>query len=147
MQELLCKQGVQRIRADQCQLGQQTSDGDPVKKPTGFMSNAAELLAALNRRCFGKNGLCSRPQGGHHRECIGRVARNAAVFQEELCITILKGLRAQLISDGVMFHNEIGIMINECEVEQCGSASDCLGLRPADAPRRHVCNFSRRASC
>ena len=106
---LLQRDGVQRVRADQCQLGQQTAGGDPVKKPTGFMSNAAMLLGALNRRCFGKNGLCSRQSGGRHAQCIGRVAQQAAVFQEELCVTILRGLRAQLVQDGKMHDGEIGI--------------------------------------
>ena len=36
--------GVTRIRADQGHLGQQTIEGDPIKKPTGFMSNSKELL-------------------------------------------------------------------------------------------------------
>ena len=78
---LLQHQDVERIRADQCQLGQQTLQGDPVKKPTGFMSNAPELLRSLSRRCFGKHGLCSRRSGDRHAEGIGKVAQPAAIFQ------------------------------------------------------------------
>ena len=101
--------GVSRVRADQCQLGQQTLDGDPVKKPTGFMSNSQELLDELNRRCFGRNGLCSRPRGGVHRQCIGKVAQRAAVFQEELCLAILRGLKRQLRKDNRVKSGEVGI--------------------------------------
>ena len=36
------------------------TEGDPIKKPTGFMSNVSELPAALNKRCFGLHGLRSR---------------------------------------------------------------------------------------
>ena len=62
MQEVLQHDGASRMIADQGQLGQQTDDGVPLRKPTGGVSNDAELLAALNRRCFGKHGLSSRPQ-------------------------------------------------------------------------------------
>ena len=58
--------GVQRITADQCQLGQEDEEGNPIRKPTGFMSNSPEMLVQLHRRCFGRNGLCSRPKGGQH---------------------------------------------------------------------------------
>ena len=96
---LLQLTGVSRVRADQGQLGQQHLDGDPLKKPTGFMFNPVELLSALERRCFVKHGLCSRPLGGRHAECIGKTGQRAAIFQEEMCVAILKGIRAQLIKD------------------------------------------------
>ena len=43
-------QGVQRIRADQCMHEQESDAGNPIRKPTGFMSNAPYLLEALNRK-------------------------------------------------------------------------------------------------
>ena len=87
--EVMAKASVRRVIADQCQLGQRTDSGDPIKKPTGFMSNSPELLEVLNVRCFGKHGLCSRPRGGVHVPCQGMVARRAAIFQDELCEAIL----------------------------------------------------------
>ena len=68
---VLSLQGVQRIRADQCMHGRESDDGSPIKKPTGFMSNAPRLLDALNKRCFGRRGLCSRPSGrkGRPKSC------------------------------------------------------------------------------
>ena len=62
--ELLQRRGMQKIVAHQCQLSQHIDEGDPLKKPTGFMSNVPDLLAAVDRQCFGKHGLCSWPQGG-----------------------------------------------------------------------------------
>lgn len=82
--EVLAIPGVDKVIADQCQLGQQTDQGDPPKKPTGFMSNAPEIIRELNRRCHGRRGLCSRPRGGTHAECLGKTAQRAAIFQEEL---------------------------------------------------------------
>ena len=50
--------GVQTITMDKCQLGQCDSEGDPVKKPTKWMSNSEHILKALNKRCPGKQGWC-----------------------------------------------------------------------------------------
>ena len=52
--ELHRREDIQKVVLHQCQLGQQTDEGAPFKKPTSFTSNTPELLAALNRRCFGK---------------------------------------------------------------------------------------------
>ena len=69
--------------------GQESESGNPIKKPTGFMSNAPQLLNALNKRCFGRHGLCSRPSGGAHQNCLGKVARRAAIFSDMMCEMIL----------------------------------------------------------
>ena len=95
--------------ADQCQFGQETDVGDPLKKPTGFMSNAPELLDELSKRCFGRRGLCSRPKGGKHAECLGKKAQRAAIFQDELCIAILRGFKRQVMRDRRMRHGEVGL--------------------------------------
>ena len=34
---IIRQEGVDKVTGDQCQLGQQTDSGDPLKKPTGFM--------------------------------------------------------------------------------------------------------------
>ena len=68
-------------------------------------------------------------------QCLGKRAQRAAIFQEELCLAILRGLRDQLIKDGRMRRNEIGIHTVEDAIE-----------RPSDAIRRHVCKF-RRGKC
>ena len=93
VREVLALQGVGRMVADQCQYGQATEDGEPIMKPTGFMSNCPSILARLSSRCTGRGGICSRPAGGRHRHCRGKVARRAAIFQKELCEAILRGLR------------------------------------------------------
>ena len=107
---VLGRPNVQRVIAHQCQFGQQTDQGDPLKKPTGFMSNAPRLLQELDRQCFGRGGLCTRPEGGRHAECLGTKARRAAIFQEKLCLAILRGLKAQLIIDRRMRPGEVGVV-------------------------------------
>jgi len=53
MQELMKSPGVDRINADQCQFGAEVQSGqfkgEPVVKPTGFLSNGSRILQALNR--------------------------------------------------------------------------------------------------
>ena len=78
--ELLRREDVLKVAAHQCQLGQQTDEGDPTKKLTGLMSNAPGLLTALGRRGVGKHGLNSRPQGGTQVQCLGKKAQRSALF-------------------------------------------------------------------
>ena len=90
-----------RVNADQCQYGATAVSGPrrggPVKKPTGFLTNSPELARALGRQCAGgaQPGQCSRPRGGEHVPCIGRVAREAAIYPRGLCRAILKGATKQ----------------------------------------------------
>ena len=51
--------GVSRIVADQCQLGQHPDSGEPLKKPTGFMLNAPELLRSSTGGALGAT-VCAR---------------------------------------------------------------------------------------
>ncbi len=104
---------VGRVTADQCQLGAEvmfgTYQGCPIRKRTGFMSNGQEILTALQRRCSGKDGRCSRRKGGEHITVCGRVARDAARYPPELVKNILKGIIAQCKAIGVMKDGEVGI--------------------------------------
>ena len=116
--EVLQLKNVSRITADQCQMGQQTDAGEPIMKQTGFMSNCPDILDRLHRRCSGKGGWCSRPQGGKHQLCNAKVARRAAIFQRELCEEILIGLKNYLTRHRRMRNNEqfytegCGVMID-----------------------------------
>ena len=100
--ELLQQNGVRRIVVDQCQLGQQIDAGDPLRNPIGFMHETQELLQSLDRRCFGKHWLCSRPEWGRQAECLGRKAQMAAIFQEAFRLTIFWGFRNRLPADSRM---------------------------------------------
>ena len=81
---LMEEKGVVRVDADQCQYGAEikrgASAGEPIKKPTGFLTNSSELAACLSQRCSGQGGQCSRPAGGRHQMCSGIHAREAAIY-------------------------------------------------------------------
>ena len=109
--DLLKIPGVDRVACDQCQFGAATDCGSPVKKPTCFMSNSEEVLKALERRCRGKRGECSRPAGGDHVWCSGMVARRAALFPVKLCRAFLEGIRNQLEVDRKYSRDEIGLNV------------------------------------
>ena len=65
-------EGVERTLGHQCQYGAEY-DGEPIKKPIGFMSNCEGIRRALSKTCSGRKGQCSRPNGGEHVLCNGRV--------------------------------------------------------------------------
>ena len=75
IQEVWAKAGVKRIMTDQCLFGQATESGDPVKKPTGFLTNSIEIAAALDKRCRGRGGACRRREGGSHAHALERSPR------------------------------------------------------------------------
>ena len=135
VREVLSKVGVSRITADQCQLGQETEEGEPLKKPTGFMSNCDDILNQLHRRCSERGGACSRPKGGTHQLCNGKRARRAAIFQRELCEAVLIGLRDHLKRVGLMKRNEVFCNQN---LDLCGIMID------ADDEVREHCQMQGR---
>ena len=113
MQELMKHPGVERINADQCQFGAEVQSGkfqgQPVKKPTGFLSNGSRILQALTKRCEGEDGECSRTRRGEHVLCSGKVARDAARYPPGLVKAILKGISHELHVRGVMKRGEVGL--------------------------------------
>ena len=52
--------GVQRVQGDQCQYGAEARSGpgkgQPIMKPTGFMTNSPMVARALSKRCLGQGG-------------------------------------------------------------------------------------------
>ena len=109
MARLACDPRVERVVGDQCQYGQQSHTGAPVRKATGWMSNSKEILRTLEKRCKGTRGECSRARGGRHETASGRVAREAAIYPFKLCRAILEGCRNQLLKDGRLSHGLYGI--------------------------------------
>ena len=94
----------------------------------------------LNRRSFGRNGLCSRPRGGRHQQCLGKVAPSAAVFREELWVAILRGIKRQLRRDHRDADGQVGVyeimLIGEDQIkafhERSGGGADGCALGLAD---------------
>ncbi len=117
-------EGVDLVHADQCQYGNEVTfgryRGQPVKKPTGFMSNAPALLEKLTAKCSGRGGECSRRRGGTHAVCGGRVAKEAAKYSKDLCRAIVKGMHAQMRRVGIVNDHEVGLhaMTDEPAVEE-----------------------------
>ena len=110
MKDLIAESDVEETICDQCMYGSESFDGSPVKKPTRFITNAPELAKKLRRRCVARDGTCSRPGGGAHAQCRGKVARKAAVYDFKLCRAILVGFRDQLRADGLYKDGFIGML-------------------------------------
>ena len=110
MQELEKEAGVCTSVIDQCLYGCETPQGEPIKKPTKWITNSAEIAKQLSRRCQGKDGDCSRSGGGTHQQCRGKIARMAAVYPFKLCRAILVGFRNQLRADGKFEDGFVGVL-------------------------------------
>ena len=100
VQAILKDSRVGRVVGDQCQYGQQTSAGQPIMKPIGWMSNSPAILQQLAKRCGNRAGQCNRAEGGRHAVASGKIAREAAVYPFRLCRAILRGCQKQLRLDG-----------------------------------------------
>ena len=85
---------VQRAHGDQCMYGAEVQTGraagQPVKKPSGFLTNSPCLAKSLSKRCKGLGGYCSRIRGGKHELCSGKVASDAQVYPKGLCRAVSK---------------------------------------------------------
>ena len=94
MQELIKLPGVPVNYVDmhQCQFGQKDEFGNPIKKPTRWISNSKHILAALNKQCIGKKRWCLQgSEWKKHTPCYGKVAIAAAIYPFRLCKAILEG--------------------------------------------------------
>ena len=107
--------GTQRVNGDQCMFGAEIQSGQdkgqPVNKPTGFMTNSHEVARSLNVRCTGGGGMCARPAGGRHIPCSGQHAKEAAKYPRGLCKAMLRGVRNQLKADDLMKNGCFGIQV------------------------------------
>ena len=94
VQHVLGLPGVVRVDGNMCAFGMLQRDKDGVglvKKPTGFMTNSAEIARRLNQVC---------PGGHRHIYLISGRAKRAEVYPDELCREFLKGLITQMKMDG-----------------------------------------------
>jgi len=128
IKEISEMQGVQHVVGDQCQYGQ-AYEGEPVRKPTGWLGNSPEVAKTLVKRCTGQGGACSRRQGGWHRSCSGPVAKAAQVYPRRLCEAILQGFRSQMIADGRLVLGVVGLQMPEEQIEGRTLEQACAAAR------------------
>ena len=113
VRRILMLPGVMRTRMDQCQYGARDEEGAPVRKPTDFVTNSGYICQNLTKVCQGRHGYCrgnKSSEGMRHRPCEGKVAKKAAIYPQELCRAVLRGLAKQLRADGMTVNGEVGMM-------------------------------------
>jgi len=116
---------------DQCQYGQVDENGNPVKKPTGWLSNSRCILEALSKRCGGRQGWCdSGDEMRKHTPCYSKVAANAAIYPFKFCRAILRGFieemkqrnrwdaMANLVMPPTHSYRDFGFMESDCKPEK-----------------------------
>ena len=108
VQEILKLPNVSVAYCDQCMLGQSVVDRSGhhgfAKKPTGFMTNSAEIKKSLSVMC----------DGGHdHIPLVGGLAKHCAAYPPRLVYAVLKALRKELQSVGHLNEFEVGATVEE----------------------------------
>ena len=80
-----------------------------VKKPTGWLTNSPYISEQVSKLCS------NRWKAAKHRHVhlVSGRAKAAEVYPPKLCIAILKGLRHQFISDGLMTPGDVGTVCCE----------------------------------
>ena len=114
-------QGVVRVNGDQCQYGAQiqrgSRKGDPIKKPTGFLTNSPRVAEALSAKCTGVGGACSRDAGGRHALCSGQHAKDAAKYPRRLCRAMLRGIAKQGRDDSLLKDGCFGMQVRDDDAD------------------------------
>ncbi len=88
--------GVDTIAVHTCRFGMETHDekGDePIKKPTGVLSNSAFVRDQLSRKCLGGHG---------HVALLGGRARACQVYPNKVCRAMLTGIKQELVHSGII---------------------------------------------
>ncbi len=118
--------------------------GDPIMKPTGFLTNSPKVAVAMSRICSGTGGECSRPRGGKHRLCSGRHARDTAKYPRGLCRAVLKGITEQLKEDDLLKDGCHGIQVPDDDAsvlrEMYGPAQGYSGKCKDDLAGQTLCD-------
>ena len=121
--EVMNLPGVQVVKGHQCCFGQKSVDPDGVErlvlKPTGWMTNAPHIAAALGRRC----GNEWRPEAERHRHASLMSSRASATerYPPKLVTEVLKALRAELVQDGCLGALEVGPTVEEQDAVQAAA--------------------------
>jgi hypothetical protein len=80
-------------------------------KPTGWVSNSDHVLNELGKQC---TNLKQNPTHYHrHADLQHDRAARAAIYPEQLCYSILKGLRNEMIDLGIAFEGELGTICED----------------------------------
>ena len=88
MQQLLKDPSVRTVKGYMCEHSM--IEGKPALKPMGWCSNSPHVLTHMHR-------LCKRQKAGP-----------AAIWPRDVCMSILRGLREQLVEDGIVSLNGFG---------------------------------------
>ncbi|CAK0865658.1 unnamed protein product, partial [Prorocentrum cordatum] len=102
--------GIHYVECDQCAYGLWCTDAvGPalVKKPTGWLTNSAEIARELTRRCPG----CAR-----HCQTVGLGRRGMRIIERyptKLAAAVLRGLRREAIARGQLGALEAGPHLDE----------------------------------
>ena len=111
------------IISDQCAYGKiDLESGRPIKKPTGWLSNAERLLNELGKRCKCEWGAHQSVLGSNR---MGQRSRQAAAYPEDLCKAICVGTLKTMQLDYAMWtQQELSYPVEADEDDEMRGARD-----------------------
>lgn len=71
------------------------------------MSNAPRVLGRFGRECTGRDGDCSRAEGGRHVPASGRIANDTARYSDGLCRTMTRGMMDEMQAPSIWRPGEV----------------------------------------
>ena len=92
IKRLIERDDVYQGTIDMCQYGMVSKDGEPIKKPTSFITNSWEIAKRLRLRCNKRHN--------HAWLCGSKATAAAAIYPRPLCESIVHGLMDQIRVDG-----------------------------------------------
>lgn len=100
IKSIMQKQNVEKVTGHMCR-GHMTSKDEYgtglVKKLTSCMTNSPKVAAELSVKCMG---------GHRHAHLMSGRAKNAQIYPNGQCLTILKGLKDELVADEKLRESE-----------------------------------------
>ena len=114
---LMCMSGVSTVKGHMCTHGMYVDQSDGVSrlalKATGWMSNSQHILDELNHQC---TNLRENPKHYHeHADLQNGRAEQASIYPEQLCYSILRGLRMQMRELGISNEHSIGSICEDVD--------------------------------
>ena len=107
MKGLIAEPTVRVVEGHMCRHGMTMKD-KPVLKATGWCSNSPCILNNMHKLCNSDHIHADLQHGN---------AKHAAIWPRQLCLSILRGIREQLIGDGVMSLGGFGPVCEEKSYE------------------------------
>lgn len=115
IEELLEHKGVELVTGHMCAQGMEVEGPDgkaPVKKLTGWLTHSPRIARRMAQQC---SNIAGKSEEHRHAGLKQGRAKQCEVYPRKRCRSILRGLREQLLGDGVLGLEGLGAVCQDPE--------------------------------